>query len=508
MTKNKGNYRRLLAFTGLAGILALAASHDALAQKALNIKAGQVRVLKIPNIERVAVGDGKIINAVADDPNEVVLFARQAGETSLQIWDQTGKSRSYQIQVNSAAQKRTQDDIRRIVAKIPNVTATVVGNKIIVEGDQLTDSDRNRLKLLMKHYPQIVNMTSQVGWDQMVMLDVQVLEIPKNFLREFGVNWQSTSQGGINLGMVWDSRGKGYQSRPGEAVLDATFPAYHPLPYMGMNALLESNIKLMVNDGKAVMLAQPQLMARSGATADFLAGGEIPYSVTDNNGNAQTMFKPYGVALQITPRIERNGIVRSKISVEVSSVDGSMVYEGGPALKIRRTSTEFNVRSGETLVLSGFISREQLNGASKVPGFGDIPIIGALFRSEKFQKNETELAIFVRPVLVSAQDPDHLQRVNNSQQLISQTFDQPLMLNTPIANHSEQIVLQEPFFQFTHREPGIEHPTEDTSHSPLKADLNSAKQPPEYLQLKQPKVDFLLFSESIDTTHKSSEGLR
>lgn len=180
-------------------------------------------------------------------------------------------------------------------------------------------------------------------------------------------------------------------------------------------------------------MAQPQLMARSGATAEFLAGGEVPYVTTDKNGQNQTLFKPYGVSLHITPRIQKNGNVRSKIEVEVSSVDASMALNGGPALKTRRTSTEFNVQSGQTLVLAGFVSRDQFRNADKLPGMGDLPILGALFRSNRFQRNETELAIFVRPVVVSADNRDLQKRAARSRAIIDETFKSTPILNTPVA---------------------------------------------------------------------------
>src|SRR3546814_3399034 len=116
------------------------------------------------------------------------------------------------------------------------------------------------------------------------------------------------------------------------------------------------------------LLAEPQLLARSGATAEFLAGGEVPYSTVDANGNVSTAFKPYGVSLRITPQIERNGAVRSRIEVEVSSVDNSLSVPNGPSLKTRRAATEFNVQSGQTLVFAGFLSREESRNVEKEIG--------------------------------------------------------------------------------------------------------------------------------------------
>lgn len=408
-----------------------------MAQQKINLTVGQIHVLPAEQIARVAVGDGNVVNAVTDDDKEVVLFARAAGDTSLQIWDVDGNSKNFHITVGSAVQNRLQHDIRNMLNRIQNVKATVLGEKVIVEGERLSDADRERVQLLAKHYPQIIDMTSQIGWDQMVLLDVQILEIPRNFLQELGVSWQSNTVGGFNAGVVWDSVGRNLLERPGEQALEALLTQTNPLGYFGINALLSSNLKAMANEGKAVMLAQPQLMARSGATAEFLAGGEVPYAIADGNGNTQTVFKPYGVSLQITPRIERNGIVRSSINVEVSSIDGSMVLQGGPALKIRRTNTEFNVRSGETLVLSGFISRDQMQNMDKVPGMGDVPILSALFRSKKFQNNETELAIFVRPVVVSSDNEDMQKRVMRSQAIVDSSFEQQPLLNVPIRQSAD-----------------------------------------------------------------------
>lgn len=415
----------------------------AIAQQKINLTVGQIHVLPSEQIARVAVGDGNVINAVTDDDKEVVIFAREAGDTSLQIWDVEGNSKNYQIRVASAIQNRLQHDIRNMLNRIDNVKATVLGEKVIVEGEKLSDADRERVQLLAKHYPQIVDMTSQVGWDQMVLLDVQILEIPRNFLQELGVSWQNSSLGGFNAGVVWDSAGRNLLMRPGEQAMEALLAQHNPLGYFGINALLSSNLKAMANEGKAVMLAQPQLMARSGATAEFLAGGEVPYAIADGNGNTQTVFKPYGVSLQITPRIEKNGIVRSRINVEVSSIDGSMVLQGGPALKIRRTNTEFNVKSGETLVLSGFISRDQMENMDKVPGMGDMPILSSLFRSKKFQNNETELAIFVRPVVVSSDNQDMQKRIMRSQAIVDSTFEQQALLNVPINNFTESPLMTE-----------------------------------------------------------------
>lgn len=193
-----------------------------------------------------------------------------------------------------------------------------------------------------------------------------------------------------------------------------------------------TSINAMAQTGTAVVLAQPQLLARSGATAEFLAGGEVPYSTVDANGNTNTAFKPYGVSLRITPQIERNGAVRSHIEVEVSSIDAALSVPNGPSLKTRRASTEFNVRSGQTLVMAGFLSRDESRTVNKLPGIGDVPLLGRLFSSTRFQHSETELAIFVTPIVVSADHPDLQARVQRSREILNDTFRAPEVLNVPV----------------------------------------------------------------------------
>ncbi|HEX2520135.1 MAG TPA: type II and III secretion system protein, partial [Castellaniella sp.] len=202
--------------------------------------------------------------------------------------------------------------------------------------------------------------------------------------------------------------------------------------YFGVNALLSAQINLLAQEGRAVVLAQPQLLARSGATAEFLAGGEVPYSTTDRNGSTQTSFKPYGVSLRITPSVERSGAVRSRIEVEVSSVDPSLSVPGGPSLKTRRTATEFNVRSGQTLALAGFLSRDIANNVDRVPGLGDLPILGALFRSTRFQRNETELVVLVTPVLASADQASLRARVDRTRSVLQDAFPTPPQIVNPL----------------------------------------------------------------------------
>ena len=137
--------------------------NTAWAQSSINLQIGDIKVLPIDGIARVAVGDSKVVNAMTDDDKEVIVFARAQGQTTLEVWDVRGERKSFVIMVRSATERQLQEDIRRMLSRIPNVKAAIVGEKVIVEGDRLTDADRERVSKLLAHYPQIVDMTSQVG---------------------------------------------------------------------------------------------------------------------------------------------------------------------------------------------------------------------------------------------------------------------------------------------------------------------------------------------------------
>jgi pilus assembly protein CpaC len=236
------------------------------------------------------------------------------------------------------------------------------------------------------------------------LLDVQVIEIPSVRLQELGIRWDSS--------LPLPLSGAGGLS--------------------GVNGILSARISAFAQAGEATILAQPQLLARSGATASFEAGGEVPYTNTDKDGKSSTSFKKYGVSLNITPQVDRNYAVRSKIDIEVSSVDQTLASSAGPALKIRRTSTEFNVRSGQTLVLGGFLSRERSRDRDGVPGLSEISLVGSLFGVNREYYRETELAIFVTPVVVNADHPGMVQRTEKAAFILDQAFGTEARLNTPV----------------------------------------------------------------------------
>ncbi|MGV7207013.1 type II and III secretion system protein family protein [Oxalobacteraceae bacterium A2-2] len=410
----------------------------------IELYAGESRLISAPGLARIAVGNGQVITANAIDDKEVLIFAHGGGSTSLFIWDHDGHLKRTKVSVLQLDIGRYARDIAAFLAGIPNAKASVVGDKVVVEGDELSDADRDKVAELAKRYPQIINFTSPVGWEQMVMMDVRVVEFPKTELRELGLKWSAT--GGAAIGGVWAPlrRGtagaygidiqEGGSARPPVTTPQAAGSVAPPSGLALLSALnlgLNAQLLALEQQGSASVLAEPQLSTRSGYKATFLAGGEIPYSVASVNG-VTVQFKPYGIRLDIEPRVGNNGIIRAVIDSEVSTIDSSLTTANGPALLTRRTKTEFNVRKGETIVLAGLLQRTQSSDVDKVPLLGDLPVLGPLFRSRRYQNKETELVVFVTPSIVDSRTASLAQRVERTSERLRRQLGAPPHLSNPL----------------------------------------------------------------------------
>lgn len=404
---------------------------------------GESRVFPAPGVARIAVGNGSLLTAAALDNKEIILFANGAGTSSLFIWNADGRYQRVKISIVPGDTTRHAREIAAFLSTIPKAKASVVGANIIVEGDELSDADIAKIEELAKRYPQIVNFTNRIGWEQMVMLDVKVVEFPTTVLKDLGLKWTAT--GGAAVGGIWapGSRGNagpyeitirtGDENKPPISASGGTNPlipnGLNVLSYI--NAGLNAQLNLLAQEGKATLLAEPQLSTRSGSKASFVAGGEIPYSVQTMEG-VKVQFKTYGVKLDIFPKVDHKGVIRATLQTEVSSVDRSVQTAAGPALLSRKTDTEFNLRAGETIVLSGLLQRELSSDVDKIPFLGDLPVIGALFRSKRYQNKETELVIFVTPTLVAASSAGNLDRIGRTTDRLQERMGDKPYLTEPL----------------------------------------------------------------------------
>jgi pilus assembly protein CpaC len=248
----------------------------------------------------------------------------------------------------------------------------------------------------------------------MVMMDVKIVEFKnKDKLRELGIQWDASANGPM-VGIAGDLKVSSLRNQSGgfyvlpsqETNIQGFDTLQRPIApfrsYAGLASVLYSRINLMASDGDATVLAQPQLSARSGREAMMNVGGRIPLQVSSGFGERRVQFERYGVQVHITPWVDPNGMINSKIKAEVSEPDGSMSVDGLPAFREKVVETVFNVTSGQTMVLSGLLQKGKSKSVTKVPFLGDIPLLGALFRSTRETENDSEVAIFVTPRVVDA----------------------------------------------------------------------------------------------------------
>lgn len=406
---------------------------------------GESRVFPVPGVARIAVGSGEVLTASALDDNQAIIFANGTGTSTLFLWHRDGRYQRIKVTVVQGDTSRVAREVSTFLSKIPKATASVVGDKVIVEGEELSDADREKVAELAKRYPQIINFTSPIGWEQMVMMDVKVVEFPKSELRELGLKWGST--GGAAIGSIWNPAARGsqsdYQLTVPEGPVSPRAEGVPPFPasltvLSAINMGLNAKLNLLEQNGQASVLAEPQLSTRSGYKASFLAGGEFPYSVATVSG-VTVQFKPYGIKLDIEPRVGTNGVIRAVIDSEVSSLDTSVTTPSGPALLSRRTKTEFNVKTGETIVLSGLLQRTMSTDVDKLPMLGDIPVLGALFRSKRFQNKETELVVFVTPTVVDSRSKGLADRIQRTTEQLGKQLGRTPYLSDPIQPASNAV---------------------------------------------------------------------
>ena len=328
-----------------------------------------------------------------------------------------------------------QTEIRR---RFPHagLRVTAVNGRIMLSGNAPDGPTVDKAVQIAKQFgPDVINSVN-VLQPQQVMLEVRFVEATRQAGRDRGVQWNVFGQRTLmNVGnrapasqLPVTNTGGGLFSQPGVTTggPNVTTPTISPIAIAGVlsgtapfgvivSKLLAAGIEtdIIINaleqKGIARSLAEPNLVALSGDTASFLAGGEYPVPVPGALGQVTIDYKRYGVGLAFTPTVLAGGLINMKIEPEVSQLDFSRpVPIGGisvPPLIVRRASTTVELRDGQSFVIGGLLQSTGKNAISQLPWLGDVPVLGALFRSASYQKNETDLAIIVTPRLVRPARP-------------------------------------------------------------------------------------------------------
>jgi pilus assembly protein CpaC len=260
--------------------------------------------------------------------------------------------------------------------------------------------------------PKVLNFLEVQGVHQ-VMLEVRVSEMSRSLMKRLGVNFNYISQNGTNLGisLLGALTSLPTQGWPGNP-LTVSNTVNYITRFTRNGETWTAFIDAMKEDGLVKVLAEPTLITMSGKTANFIAGGEYPIPVPQNSGSGGTTitidYKTYGVGLKFTPTVLSNGKINMQVAPEVSELDVSnAVTVSGyvvPALTTRRVATTIELGDGQSFAIAGLLREELREDVKKFPILGDIPILGTLFRSTYYQKNESELVIIVTPHLVKPLD--------------------------------------------------------------------------------------------------------
>jgi pilus assembly protein CpaC len=387
----------------------------------VNVLVGQSRVISFDSpLERFSVSNPDIAEAVLVSSNQVVVNGKAFGQINFIAWEKnSGRFLVFDVYVRTNlslidAQIRAlfpKDDIRLSQANGSVVmSGTVSDPKIAAQADSVVQAAGFKT----------VNMLESPVKDlRQVQLLVRVAEVNRNRIRELGSSYAYQASPGAG-GFV-NGGGPGNVTDVVGGVLGGTFSSLNLL-VVGGN--LTSMVRALQTQGALRALAEPNLIAMDGQQASFLAGGEYPVPIVQGSGDRTTVtivFKEYGVRLNFKPTIIDEDHIRLELEPEVSTLDfaNGVRFSGFliPGLRTRRAHTGVELRDGQSFALAGLLDNSETQSLSKVPGLGDIPILGNLFRSKQFQKNESELMFIVTAQMVKPVNRDDLPAIPNVESL-------------------------------------------------------------------------------------------
>lgn len=365
------------------------------AQEVLTLHVGSQHEIVIDKgIDRVAVGDEKIASIVLSRPQgktqsvRVLVSAQAPGSTTLMLWTK-----------GDTEAKRYRVDVQRRVQAFEH---TFSDTSAYLQAAQRAQAGRSKDDVLLDGAK--IDVRSHT-----VQVDVKIVEFNKRVLKQAGLNLFSTgaNKHGFSFGVFAPGSlsNAGFGAN-GALALEAASPLTQAFGLV-MNfgkANVGLNLGLLESNGLARVLAEPTLVALSGQSANFLAGGEIPIPVSQGLGSTSIEYKSFGIGLTVSPTVLSNDRIVLKVAPEVSDLDynNAVTLDGVavPAMTTRRADTTIELGDGESYVIGGLVSRNTTSSVDKVPGLGDLPVLGSFFKRQTYQQNETELVIVVTPTLV------------------------------------------------------------------------------------------------------------
>jgi pilus assembly protein CpaC len=397
----------------------------------LHLLVGRSLVITSPSrIKRVSLADPEIAEAIVVSPTQVLVNGKKPGGVSLLLWDEADQSQAFEVSVDidvlGLSQKIHEvfpaenvhiDTSKDVVIITGKISSSVVADKIL----EVVKGAAPKVTSMMEVPPALTGE---------IQLQVRFAEIDRTALTQLGFNILSTGLG-KTIGSITTGQFGGASSW---SIAD-TFPVRGPQAQTGStfsttqtiaNALniflfnpnlhLGTVIQALQSQNLLQILAEPNLMTESGKEANFLAGGEFPYplvtSVGSGSPTVSVQFKEFGIRLSFTPILTADGTIHLKVKPEVSTLDfaNGVTISGFvlPALSTRRVESEMSLADGQTFAIAGLVDNRVTQILSKVPGIGDIPVLGKLFQSKSFSKSKNELLVIVTPHIVHPLSPDQV----------------------------------------------------------------------------------------------------
>lgn len=368
---------RAVAALSLFIALASAPGSVSMASETIRLRPGFQRILDLPGVSRLSVGDPGIIEAQPLPRGEgILVVGKKEGETDLVLWERSART-VWHVEVGSG-KRSIADDARAFAEAFPGLTIVEAGGSVILSGPVATPQDKTVLESYALAHPGVhLRLSLPEEKKTLLLYDLKIIEISRGETAQLGIRWPDALQ----------AKGT-FAAGTGNA---GTF---------SVGTDFDARLNLLMANGKARILSNPRLACESGGEAQFIAGGEIPIVIITPESRT-VEWKSYGIILKIHPTMAEGGKIRTRVNAEVSAVDHGSGTSDVPGFLTRRVSTLFSTPPGETVMLSGLVKSEMAKDVAKVPLLGQIPVIGELFKSRSFRENRTELAIFITPVVVS-----------------------------------------------------------------------------------------------------------
>jgi pilus assembly protein CpaC len=391
------------------------------APQRLSIEAGQGRIMSVTTpIATLFSADPRVAEVRPASAVSLFLFGVGAGRTTIAAMDEAGRAvAQWEVSVRPPGHivGEAQGQLQRLFPQ-GRLRVDAGAHGLVVSGEVSNAADAERaVALLRSRVEERVPIDNRltVNTPQQVNLRVRIAEISREVTRQLGINWQAL--GGI--GRIGTAAVLGGAGTAGVAFAtsNTAFETTNPTDQIGLGfrtgarALRDINaiIDALAQDRLITILAEPNLIATTGETASFLAGGEFPIPVSQRDNQVTIEFKQFGVSLAFVPTVVSDGRISLRVRPEVSELSdaGAVRLLSGnnntitiPALSVRRAETTVELGSGQSFAIAGLLQDSTRQTGRGLPQVGEVPVLGALFRSDRFQRNETELVIIITPYLV------------------------------------------------------------------------------------------------------------